>query len=148
MPWGSNARNEFYGFSPEGRGDGRRCRSQHAAPVKEGPQPQTSAAAAKPTQRPPLNRDTFYTILGVSQEANKAEIKKAYFKLARVYHPDKAKPGDDAAAMAEDFKDIEEAYRTLSSPKRKKEYDSKVRGGWFSRGFNFSSGFYANYSYY
>lgn len=58
-------------------------------------------------------RKDYYKILGVDKNADDNQIKKAYRKLAIIHHPDK-NPGDDAAA--ERFKDIGEAYETLSDP--------------------------------
>jgi DnaJ family protein C protein 7 len=58
-------------------------------------------------------RKDYYKILGVEKEADENQIKKAYRKVALVHHPDK-NPGDDDAA--ERFKDITEAYETLSDP--------------------------------
>lgn len=66
-----------------------------------------------------LEKD-FYAILGVEKNASDAEIKKAYRKLARKYHPD-ANP-DDAAAEQR-FKEITEANTVLSDPKQRQEYD-------------------------
>ncbi|SNS66234.1 molecular chaperone DnaJ [Micrococcales bacterium KH10] len=63
----------------------------------------------------------FYAALGVSKSADDAEIKKAYRKLARKYHPDQ-NPGD-AAAEAK-FKDISEAYSVLSDEKERQQYDA------------------------
>jgi molecular chaperone DnaJ len=62
----------------------------------------------------------YYEVLGVSKDADKTAIRKAYRKLARKFHPD-ANAGD---AKAEDrFKTISEAYDVLSDDKRRKEYD-------------------------
>lgn len=58
-------------------------------------------------------RKDYYKILGVEKDAGEAEIKKAYRKLAIVHHPDK-NPDDEQAA--ERFKDVGEAYETLSDP--------------------------------
>ncbi len=65
------------------------------------------------------NKD-FYSILGVSRSASAEEIKKSYRKLAMKYHPDK-NPGDKKAE--EKFKELSEAYDTLSDPKKKDMYD-------------------------
>jgi molecular chaperone DnaJ len=63
----------------------------------------------------------FYQVLGVSKDASDADIKKAYRKLARKFHPDQ-NPGD-AAAEAK-FKDISEANSVLSDAEQRKEYDA------------------------
>ena len=62
----------------------------------------------------------YYKILGVNRNAEEKEIKKAYRKLARQYHPD-VNPGDKAAE--EHFKDINEAYEVLSDPEKRQKYD-------------------------
>lgn len=62
----------------------------------------------------------YYKVLGVPKDATEAEIKKAYRKLAREYHPD-ANKGD--ASAEERFKEISEANDVLADPKRRKEYD-------------------------
>ncbi len=75
-----------------------------------------------------MNRDwiekDFYKTLGVTSEASSEEVKKSYRKLAQKYHPD-ANP-DDAAAE-EQFKEISEAYSTLSDSEQRKEYDQVRR---------------------
>ncbi|MGO3153623.1 MAG: DnaJ C-terminal domain-containing protein [Galactobacter sp.] len=63
----------------------------------------------------------FYAVLGVSKDADSAEIKKAYRKLARQYHPD-TNPGDAAAEQR--FKDITEANSVLSDPEERQQYDA------------------------
>lgn len=62
----------------------------------------------------------FYAILGVSKDVSPAELKKAYRKLARKYHPD-ANPGDAAAESR--FKEISEANAVLGDPEQRQEYD-------------------------
>ncbi|MBS2962147.1 molecular chaperone DnaJ [Actinocrinis puniceicyclus] len=85
-----------------------------------------------------LEKD-YYKVLGVPKDAPAADIKKAYRKLARQYHPD-ANKGD--AAAEEKFKEISEAYDVLSDDKRRKEYDEarSLFGGGF-RGNNPAGGF-------
>ncbi|HEY8482239.1 MAG TPA: molecular chaperone DnaJ [Spirillospora sp.] len=67
-----------------------------------------------------LEKD-YYKVLGVAKTASQEEIKKAYRKLARKYHPD-ANKGD--AEAEERFKEVSEAYDVLSDEKRRKEYDA------------------------
>lgn len=62
----------------------------------------------------------FYNILGIPRSASNDDVKKAYRNLARRWHPDK-NASDDAAAAR--FKDINEAYRTLSDPEKRRRYD-------------------------
>ena len=62
----------------------------------------------------------LYETLGVPKKASAAEIKKAYRKLAREFHPDK-NPGD--AAAEDRFKEIQGAYDVLGDPKKRKQYD-------------------------
>lgn len=66
-------------------------------------------------------RKDYYKILGADKDAGENEIKKAYRKLAIVHHPDK---NPDDAEAADRFKDIGEAYETLSDPQKRARYDS------------------------
>jgi molecular chaperone DnaJ len=73
----------------------------------------------------------FYEILGVKDSATQQEIKKAYRKLAKQYHPD-ANPGNPKAS--ERFKEIGEAYSVLSDEEKRKNYDQMKRLGAFGFG--------------
>src|SRR5260370_7820645 len=62
----------------------------------------------------------YYTTLGVPRTAGEEDIKKAFRKLARQYHPDVAKDKKTAEAK---FKEINEAYEVLSDPEKRQRYD-------------------------
>src|SRR5947207_1265958 len=68
----------------------------------------------------------YYATLGVNKGATEKEIKQAFRKLARKFHPD-VNPGDKAAESK--FKDINEAYEVLGDPPKRKKYD-KLGANW------------------
>ena len=88
----------------------------------------------------------YYAILGVSRNADEKEIKSAYRKLARKYHPD-VNPNDKAAEAK--FKEISEANEVLANPEKRKLYDqygehwehaTQFQGGVPSQDFEFQTG--------
>lgn len=64
-----------------------------------------------------MAKKDYYDILGVTKSASKDEIKKAFHKLAHKFHPDKS-GGDDSK-----FKEVNEAYQTLSDESKRAQYD-------------------------
>jgi molecular chaperone DnaJ len=78
----------------------------------------------------------YYKVLGVPKDATEAEIKKAYRKLAREFHPDANKGNAEAE---ERFKEISEANDVLADPKKRKEYD-EARALFGSGGFRAGPG--------
>ena len=85
-----------------------------------------------------MNKRDYYEVLGVSKTADEKEIKSAFRKLAKKYHPDVSKEPD----AAEKFKEAQEAYAVLSDEQKRKQYDQyghaafdQMNGG---AGFDFS----------
>jgi curved DNA-binding protein len=79
----------------------------------------------------PVEFKDYYATLGVTRDASDEDIKKAFRKLARQYHPDVAK---DKKVAEEKFKEINEAYEVLSDPAKRKKYDT-LGANWKSGGF-------------
>lgn len=73
-----------------------------------------------------MSKRDYYDILGVTRQAEQAEIKSAYRKLAIKYHPDK---NPDNKEAEEKFKEAAEAYEILSNPEKRQRYDQFGHGG-------------------
>ncbi len=87
-----------------------------------------------------MSKRDYYEVLGISKDAKKEEIKKAYRKLVKKYHPDVNK-GDDSE---EKFKEVQEAYEVLSDESKRNAYDQYGHAG--TQGFNpGSNGGYSSY---
>ena len=90
-----------------------------------------------------VTQKEYYKILGVPKSATEKEIKSAYRKLARKYHPD-VNPGDSKAEAK--FQDINEAYEVLSDKESRQQYDQfganwkNVRSGAGAGGRGYSAG--------
>src|SRR3972149_5922684 len=85
--------------------------------------------------------DAYYTILGVPRTASKDEIKRAYRRLAKKYHPDLNKESPKAAE--EKFKQLSEAYEVLADDEKRRIYDQFGVEGlkqrvWVGQGFDWS----------
>jgi curved DNA-binding protein len=77
----------------------------------------------------------YYKILGVNENSSNEQIKQAFHNLAFKYHPDR--PGGDEKR----FKEINEAYQTLSNSESKQQYDHMRKFGTSNQGFGNGSGF-------
>ncbi|HET7319914.1 MAG TPA: molecular chaperone DnaJ [Nitrospirota bacterium] len=84
----------------------------------------------------PATKKDYYEVLGISRNATEADIKKAFRKLARKYHPD-VNPGNKTSEQM--FKEINEAYEVLSDAKKKQQYDQFGHAA-FEQGFGQGAG--------
>ena len=94
-----------------------------------------------------MDKRDYYEVLGVSRNASEKEIKSAYRKLAKKYHPDSNQGNKDAENK---FKEASEAYSVLSDPEKRKQYDqfgfaafdetAGAGGGWQNAGGAYGGG--------
>lgn len=89
----------------------------------------------------PGKRD-YYEVLGIDRNADESQIKKAYRKLAKQYHPD-MNPGDKAAEAK--FKEVNEAYEVLSDPQKRSNYDQFGHAGVDPNGFGGGFGGFSDF---
>eukprot|EP00933_Yihiella_yeosuensis_P018538 TRINITY_DN15176_c4_g1_i1.p1 TRINITY_DN15176_c4_g1~~TRINITY_DN15176_c4_g1_i1.p1 ORF type:complete len:210 (-),score=22.08 TRINITY_DN15176_c4_g1_i1:144-701(-) len=68
----------------------------------------------------------YYTVLGVERDARQAQIKKAYFELAKQMHPDKHHGTDVEEGAKHAFEHLQKAYEVLSNPEKRRTYDSTL----------------------
>uniref|UniRef100_A0A3B3QTY4 DnaJ homolog subfamily A member 3, mitochondrial n=1 Tax=Paramormyrops kingsleyae TaxID=1676925 RepID=A0A3B3QTY4_9TELE len=92
--------------------------------------PHAISALSFHTSTPVTNKDDFYQVLGVPRSASQKEIKKAYYQMAKKYHPDTNK--DDPQAK-EKFAKLAEAYEVLSDEVKRKQYDTYGSAGFDPR---------------
>lgn len=90
-----------------------------------------------------MEKEDYYSVLGVSKDASESDIKKAYRRLAMKYHPDR-NSGDKS--VEEKFKQVSEAYEILSDPEKRRAYDMHGHagvdmGGYGAGGFSGASDF-------
>lgn len=81
-----------------------------------------------------MNKRDYYEVLGVDKNASDADIKSAFRKLAKKYHPDVSKEEN----AAEKFKEAQEAYAVLSDPEKRKQYDQFGHNAFNQNGSGFS----------
>ncbi|EAL12347.1 dnaJ protein, partial [Bacillus cereus G9241] len=90
-----------------------------------------------------MSKRDYYEVLGLSKGASKDEIKKAYRRLAKKYHPDVSKEEN----AIEKFKEVQEAYEVLSDDQKRAQYDQFGHAGanqgfgGFGGGGDFGGGF-------
>ena len=87
-------------------------------------------------------KDTHYSILGISNKASAEEIRKAYRKLSLTYHPDR---NNNNPEMAEIYKKITAAHNILSNETERKKYDFSLNNG--ALGMDMDSSFFYEYVY-
>jgi DnaJ-class molecular chaperone len=102
----------------------RRAPRYHHHEQRRGIASSSSASAPPPPPPPPPSGRDYYEVLGVARSASDQDIKRAYYRLAKKYHPD-TNAGDAAAAAS--FQEVQKAYEALRDPERRRLYDAVGR---------------------
>lgn len=76
-----------------------------------------------------MSSETYYQILGIPRDADEREVKRAYHRLARELHPDKAETPEKAREVEQRFAVVSTAYNTLKDAALRADYDKKTFGG-------------------
>ncbi|CAN1131090.1 Chaperone protein dnaJ 20, chloroplastic [Linum perenne] len=100
------------------------------------------ASAAAESSSLYVTTQSFYDLLGIPATGTALEIKQAYRRLARKYHPD-VSPSEKAEENTKQFLRVQEAYETLSDPRSRADYDRDLASGFhlgFSAGKQFNKG--------
>lgn len=87
--------------------------------------PRNSSQQQPQSENHPALSSSYYTLLGVHPSASPIEIRRAYWQLSKLYHPDTTSLSK-AIATAK-FQKLNEAYATLCNPDRRQSYDQKIR---------------------
>jgi len=88
-----------------------------------------------------LSKRDYYEVLGIDRNASKDDIKKAYRKLARKYHPDVSKEPN----AEEKFKEVKEAYEVLNNDQKRAQYDQFGHAGTQNQGFGGGAGDFSGF---
>ncbi|CAN0897965.1 Chaperone protein dnaJ 20, chloroplastic [Linum grandiflorum] len=133
----SNSNTLSFTTSHTGTFPHRQSRRQPISPIR------ASAATAETTSSSLyITTNSFYDLLGIPETVTAPEIKQAYRKLARKYHPD-VSPPEKTEEYTKRFLRVQEAYETLSDPRSRAEYDRDLASGFhlgFSAGKQFNKG--------
>lgn len=72
-------------------------------------------------------KKNYYEFFGVAQNATEEELRRAYRRKARLYHPDIGKTPEQSKQLTEQFKQLQEVYSILKDPQKRASYDETIR---------------------